>query len=142
MQEAGVAGPPLVMMVALGALTLLRFVFMATTSFVTSCRRCSAYREASRLGRRATFDIVASIAIACASGCGGSSVPPIVAEPNVAEIREIAAEHLRCAPERVSVVVTSTIVSCSEREDQPTTPRRPRPLQRGRALLGQTIAWR
>ena len=37
MQEAGVAGLPLVSIVALGALTLLPFVFMTTTSFVRSC---------------------------------------------------------------------------------------------------------
>lgn len=35
----GLSGSPLLTIVALGALTLLPFVFMTTTSFVKSCTR-------------------------------------------------------------------------------------------------------
>jgi type III secretion protein R len=62
MQEGGVAGIPLVTIVALGALTLLPFVFMTTTSFVKISVVFSILRNALGTGQVPSGTIVTALA--------------------------------------------------------------------------------
>lgn len=62
MQDGGVAGLPLVTIVALGALTLLPFVFMTTTSFVKISVVFSILRNALGTGQVPSGTIVTALA--------------------------------------------------------------------------------
>lgn len=62
MQESGIAGLPLVTIVALGALTLLPFVFMTTTSFVKISVVFSILRNALGTGQVPSGTIITALA--------------------------------------------------------------------------------
>lgn len=116
-------------------LTLLRSASIGGTPSGTRgpAVRRRAWPSSGRAPRRA---VLGAAALLAASACGARSVPVDDPDPVAAELRSIAAEHLRCPPERIRVAAVSTLVSCAEREPDRTTPRLPRPLQRGRC-----VAW-
>ncbi len=62
MNDAGVAGLPLVTIVALGALTLLPFVFMTTTSFVKISVVFSILRNALGTGQVPSGTVISALA--------------------------------------------------------------------------------